>query len=365
MRNELSQPQPKSPPDTGGGWLELLGDIYSGVTVGASHSMWFVTNWVRTDVIQPTLRLVWKRDSSEGSDTGTADPGLKVIGVGYGRTGTYSLTLALEELGFPCLHTQHLYENPEIFQMWTEEVFSPSLESNHATLGEPDFDLMASQGWRATMDLPMALYYEHVLAKFPDCKFILTTRDNSEVWFRSWNMLTKTITQPTQHFRFMSGIRNLDNYLRWLFSIVNRDDMYLTAPHPFPEQIKENAIASYETHNTRVREVIPKGQLLEYNVKQGWEPLCEFLDVEHCPTTPFPKTNSATSVQVQAVAAMVVPLTVAVFLVFYLFSYLFQHSTGQTVLQWLNIKRRGLLVMLSGKGVQKRERLVTDTKKSM
>jgi len=239
--------------------------------------------------------------------------------------------------------------------MWTEGIYSPSIEANHATLGEPDFDFLVSRGWRATADLPMALYYEQVLAKYPDCKFILTTRESSEVWFRSWNMLTKTITQPTQYFGFMSHIRSLDNYLRWLFSIVNKDDKYLSAPHPLPGQIKERAISSYEDHNRRVREVIPKGQLLEYHVKEGWEPLCQFLEIENCPTTPFPKTNSATEVQVQAVAAMVVPLTVAVFVVFYLFSFLIQKSTGLTVIQWLNHKRRGFLMRLCGKGGKKRE----------
>ena len=159
----------------------------------------------------------------------------------------YSLSLALTELGFPCLHTQHLYESPDILEMWAREVFVPSLQVGEAGMGNPDFKLIASHGWRATADLPMALYYEQILKKYPDCKFILTTRDNSEVWFRSWNMLTKTITQPTQNFAFLSHIRIIDKYLRWLFSVVNRDNKYLSAPHPLPDQIKTNAIASYKT----------------------------------------------------------------------------------------------------------------------
>ena len=39
---------------------------------------------------------------------------LKVIGTGLGRTGTYSLKLALEMLGFgKCYHMIELYQNPE------------------------------------------------------------------------------------------------------------------------------------------------------------------------------------------------------------------------------------------------------------
>jgi len=280
------------------------------------------------------------------------------------RLSKYSVALALAELGFPCLHTQHLYENPGIFDMWTKEVIGPSFDANHATLGNPDFDLISSHGWLSTMDFPTALYFDQILDKFPDCKFILTTRENSEVWFRSWSMLTKTITQPTHHFGFMAHVRNLDTYLRWLLAIVNDDDKFLTAPHPLPDQIKEKAILSYEEHNRRARELIPKSQLLEYNVKQGWKPLCEFLEVESCPTTPFPKTNSATSVQVQVLSAMVVPLTFVVFVVFYFFSYIFQRATDQTVLQWANHKRRKFLTTLSGKRVQMRKKSAAVGKKT-
>ena len=48
----------------------------------------------------------------------------------------YSLTLALEELGIPTLHTQHLYENEAIFRMWSEDIFEPSVEKCHAELGK-------------------------------------------------------------------------------------------------------------------------------------------------------------------------------------------------------------------------------------
>lgn len=338
---------------------EIASDILSGIVVGSSHSRWFVKNWCEMNLVRPAMRLAGLGGS--GGDASVAGggekPGLKVVGVGYGRTGTYSLTLALDELGFPCLHTQHLYESPDIFNMWAENVFTPSLEAGSALMGEPDFDLMASRGWRATTDLPMALYYRQVLAKYPDCKFVLTTRENSEVWFRSWDMLTKTITQPTSHFLWMSHVQNLDKYFRWLFAFVNKDSKYFTADYPLPDQIKENAISSYEEHNRRVREVIPEGQLLEYNVKQGWEPLCDFLEIENCPTTPFPKTNSARSVQIQAVAAMVIPLSIVLFILFYLFSCAFKRSTGQTVLQWLGEKRRLILKSLAEKEVKRKEKI--------
>ena len=81
----------------------------SGVAVGIGHPKWFIEN---------TIDKGWKaivalsgsgstNQQSYTDDTTDEDSlsngGLKVVGVGYGRTGTYSLALALEELGFPTL----------------------------------------------------------------------------------------------------------------------------------------------------------------------------------------------------------------------------------------------------------------------
>lgn len=231
--------------------------------------------------------------------------------------------------------------------MWTNEIFLPSIKSKKSSMGKPNFQLIADQGFSATADLPMALYYEEILQEFPDCKFILTTRENSDVWFRSWDTLTKSITETTNLGGFFfSNVRRYSHYLRWLFSVVNKDDSYLTMPYPLPHQNRQAAIASYEEHNRRVRQIIPPQQLLEYNVKQGWEPLCNFLDVSYCPATPFPKTNSATAVQVQALSAFFAPLIVALFVLFYGFAEVFRRSTGMTVVQWVNWKSRELNITL-------------------
>ncbi|KZO97742.1 hypothetical protein CALVIDRAFT_59078 [Calocera viscosa TUFC12733] len=46
----------------------------------------------------------------------------------------------------------------------------------------------------------------------------------------------------------------------------------------------------YDKHNNWVRSIVPKDQLLEFNVKEGWRPLCCFLEVP-IPDVPFPRTN--------------------------------------------------------------------------
>lgn len=266
------------------------------------------------------------------------DPTLKIVAVGYGRTGTvrlipplshavanhhshafgraqYSLALALKELGYLTLHTQHLYEHDDLLAMWTDTVFGPSIQAGRAILGTPDLHMIAEMGYHATADFPVALYYDRVLHDFPDCKFILTTRADGETWFRSWHVLVHSIT-PTAWVGqvFFPRVRHMTLYLRWLYAIVNQDDSYLWRSS-IVDQAKGAAIRGYEQHNRRVRQVIPPHKLLEYNVQDGWEPLCQFLEVTKCPTTPFPRSNSAWYVQAQFGAAMIVAVSLVLFFV--------------------------------------------------
>ena len=44
-----------------------------------------------------------------------------------------------------------------------------------------------------------------------------------------------------------------------------------------------------------------RAALLVFNVKQGWRPLCEFLEVAACPTTPFPHVMTSFEMQVVTV----------------------------------------------------------------
>ena len=48
---------------------------------------------------------------------------IKVIGAGFGRTGTHSLAMTLESLGFgPCYHMHELLRNPEHIRFWLKAI---------------------------------------------------------------------------------------------------------------------------------------------------------------------------------------------------------------------------------------------------
>ena len=54
----------------------------------------------------------------------------------------------------------------------------------------------------------------------------------------------------------------------------------------------KHALAVYRSHNNEVAQTIPFDRLLVYEVKEGWEPLCRFLDVP-IPDESFPRVNTS------------------------------------------------------------------------
>ena len=190
---------------------------------------------------------------------------LEVIGAGLGRTGTTSLTLALESLGFVrCHHMREVIRHPETAKDW-----------ERAAEGEPvDWEAILA-GYRATTDWPACHFYALFAARYPRAKVILTIRD-PESWFRS----TQATIFSAEHLkeverRPMAGI--LTKIIAPLFDGRWHD--------------RDHMIGVYERHNAEVRRTIAPERLLVYDVKEGWEPLCRFLGVP-VPNESFPRANT-------------------------------------------------------------------------
>lgn len=189
---------------------------------------------------------------------------LTVIGAGFGRTGTLSLKLALEQLGFgPCYHMVEVFKNPKAPGYW-------EAAADHQPLDWKE----VFAGYRATVDWPSASFWRELAQAFPTAKVILTVRD-SESWYAS--------TQATI-FK-----REFDDPDDPFHSMVRK-----TIGRLFDQRLhdKDKLIEVYERHNETVRRTIPPERLLAYNVADGWAPLCGFLGVPE-PDAPMPKLNSS------------------------------------------------------------------------
>ena len=189
---------------------------------------------------------------------------LSVIGAGFGRTGTMSLKLALDRLGFgPCYHMVEVFKNPKASGYWEAAADGRTVDWEEVFAG-----------YGSTVDWPSATFYKQLANAYPEAKVILTVRD-PEAWFAS--------TQATIFSRHIRDDTE-DDWQRMVLKVIgDLFDRRMTA--------KAKLIEVYQRHNEEVRRTIPQERLLVYEVADGWEPLCRFLDAE-VPNESMPRANS-------------------------------------------------------------------------
>ena len=196
---------------------------------------------------------------------------LKIIGAGFGRTGTHSLKLALEHLNFgPCHHLYEIRDNPKLLSPWQQAVAGQM----------PDWGA-AFQGFISQVDWPGARYWLNLHRHFPQAKVILTVRD-PQVWYDS---LRSTVIPSITVGRHAGDTPHARAVSEMIYQTVYVD--------LFQGKMEDRSFALqvYADHLAEVVSTVPAQQLCIYDVKEGWSPLCDFLGVK-VPATAFPKTNS-------------------------------------------------------------------------
>jgi hypothetical protein len=196
---------------------------------------------------------------------------LKIIGAGFGRTGTNSLKLALEHLGLgPCHHMFEIRDNPELLGDWVAAARGDKV----------DWDEVF-RGYKSQVDWPGAKYWRELAQHFPEAKVILTVRDADE-WFDS---VQATIV-PFLRARGTHSSSHVNAIAEMGYQIV--------AAQVFNDRISDRSYAMqvFRDHITQVQSEIPAGRLLTIDLREGWQPLCAFLHVQ-VPEIPFPRTNSS------------------------------------------------------------------------
>jgi hypothetical protein len=205
---------------------------------------------------------------------------LKVLGTGLGRTGTHSLKIALEQLGFgKCYHMFELFSNPEGLT-----------EFEKAEKGQtPDWDKLFT-GYQSAVDYPVARYYKQLLTKYPDAKVVHTTRDANS-WYDSCVETIFWASKPDAGRIFSLMVKMpFSSTLRKRFPVLKYDGKLLDWEFGRDLKNKAEVIKRFNQRNEEILKLVPKERLLVYNVADGWEPLCKFLNVP-VPSTPFPKSN--------------------------------------------------------------------------
>ena len=203
---------------------------------------------------------------------------LKIIGAGFGRTGTLSLKVALEQLGYgPCHHMKEVMLNNDQAEWFSQ-----------ASKGvEVDWHEVFNK-YSSAVDWPAAAYYQELADSFPDAKIVLGVRD-PDAWYES---VENTI------------FRVIPNFPKWVRFIFPRSDKVFNMIEKtiwqgeFSGQFEDKgtAIQVFNERIETIKKMFPPERLLIHTSKDGWEPLCEFLDVE-IPETPYPWVNDSAKIK--------------------------------------------------------------------
>ncbi|KAI0547953.1 hypothetical protein F4679DRAFT_340767 [Xylaria curta] len=223
------------------------------------------------------------------------DPSRKVqvISAGYSRTGTVSMSLALEKLlDGPILHggTQILTRDDDYCLTWIRAYEAREAGDKQETL---KLVRKATAGFVGTADLPPADFMSEMVELYPDAKVVLVKRDATR-WWNSIAALTSRTTPswlgivlaPIPGWRHLATFAQV--YSRSTLRLAGLEDRNASPT----DLIKHGGPHILEAHEEKVRSLVPKDQLLEMDLKDGWEPLCKFLKVP-IPSEPFPRANDA------------------------------------------------------------------------
>lgn len=211
---------------------------------------------------------------------------MQIIGAGFGRTGTMSLKVALEQLGFgPCYHMIEVFKRPGHIRIWQAAADGEQINWRHFL-----------RGYQAGLDYPLAAFYKQLIDAFPDARVILTVRDPQDWYDSTRQTIYRGTALPHWLLRLLppfTGMQAMVESAIWerLFDGRFEDRQF--------------AIRIFEEHIEEVQRLVPAGRLLVYHVKDGWGPLCDFLGVPAL-EGPFPHINDRQTTQRMYLAARLV-----------------------------------------------------------
>jgi hypothetical protein len=214
---------------------------------------------------------------------------VKVIGAGLPRTGTTSMKAALERLGFgPCYHMFEILTHPDHVDRWLP-----------VDSGAPvDWDRVL-EGYQSSQDWPAGYFWRELAEAYPEAKVVLTVRDPRR-WYASFRTLISQGPGGAMAEEMPEAVRPVFaamGRLRPMLDRIGQDTFGAGWQGGQGVADEDEIIAAYHRHIAAVQEGLPAERLLVFDVRQGWEPLCDFLAVEPPAGESFPHLNDSAALQ--------------------------------------------------------------------
>eukprot|EP00096_Caligus_rogercresseyi_P002285 TRINITY_DN1436_c1_g1_i1.p1 TRINITY_DN1436_c1_g1~~TRINITY_DN1436_c1_g1_i1.p1 ORF type:complete len:257 (-),score=59.41 TRINITY_DN1436_c1_g1_i1:164-934(-) len=217
---------------------------------------------------------------------------LAVLGAGLPRTGTASLRNALEIL-YPEGPCYHMFVFVREGDSADADHWNKALDGK--TTKEDWYKFFDKGGFRCAVDYPAAFFYKELLEAYPDAKVVLTVRDPL-AWHDSCysTIFGEHKNEAMPWIYYLTGFAKRYVVPRRLGeTLVPGFKMTLKEANQSGPQASE---AYFEKWLSQVKEHVPSEQLLVFDVREGWEPLCGFLG-KPIPDVPFPNSNSRASLK--------------------------------------------------------------------
>ncbi|RAL12371.1 sulfotransferase family protein [Aspergillus homomorphus CBS 101889] len=210
---------------------------------------------------------------------------MEVLALGMSRTGTDSLKQALLILGYHDVYHgfSAALDNPRDCEMWLAGLRA-KYDGRGKPFGRPEFDQLLGH-CQVVSDFPAICFSEEIIAAYPTAKVILTTRDLDKWHTRSM----QKAFQPLLDSRCLRVLEMADRALFGRTRWIGRTWRTIWK-NVFSGDFETNGRQAYRDHYARVNELVPKGRLLFFDVRDGWEPLCRFLK-RPVPPIDFPTGN--------------------------------------------------------------------------
>ncbi|KAF5001925.1 hypothetical protein FDECE_10806 [Fusarium decemcellulare] len=229
------------------------------------------------------------------------EEGMKIIHAGLFRMATASMAEAYRILGYKAHHgLEDVFHNPWVEIEHAAEATWPHLAklpgyTYKPQSGEPrppfkqaDWERIWG-GYDVATDLASPFVLELIKA-YPDAKVVVVQR-KFETW---WPSYRSELLDSLYH-----NFSSIQQFIGWnILGIRAAHAMkkvhagFFSADKYSKEAILPRARDTYEEYYRKIREAVPleSGRRLEYNMGDGWEPLCEFLGKD-VPDVPFPRVN--------------------------------------------------------------------------
>jgi len=230
-----------------------------------------------------------KAGSSEGMSSSSKKPSrdrLFVVGAGLSRSGTETMCEAMEILlKMPAYHGGTMIISrgriEELLWCWDDPKCVPDF--NGIFDERPDGTVYGS-----CFDFPCNVWVKELISHYPNSRVVLMKRNSAEEWADS---MRSTVIP-------LIGYVKLANRLTFgLFETMRKalrftDGEYMRRGFGFGSDGApiETLTAFYEQHLEKIRKLVPDDRLIELNANDGWEPLCNGLNLP-IPSVPFPRKN--------------------------------------------------------------------------